>query len=165
MHSLPWITIFKNSWGDLPMIFIRDFVTRENHWQITPLVTKISLFTVIHALFFMYHIRQTSCIVCQSLCEVNLYRPTSFIYWHTSCRLTHLIRFYMYTWTVCYRSGLFSVWTSIAFNRADVLSIPTRIFYRGVPGFATDCPCGVWCRGLTTCPPVCWSTFWKSSLK
>ena len=25
------------------------------------------------------------------------------------------------------------------------------MFYRGVPGFATDCPCGVWCRGLTTC--------------
>ena len=27
----------------------------------------------------------------------------------------------------------------------------TRIFYRGVSGFATDCPCGVLCRGLTTC--------------
>ena len=27
----------------------------------------------------------------------------------------------------------------------------TRIFYGGVPGFATDCHCGVWCRGLTTC--------------
>ena len=27
----------------------------------------------------------------------------------------------------------------------------TRIVYRGVPGFATDAPCGVWCRGLTTC--------------
>ena len=26
-----------------------------------------------------------------------------------------------------------------------------RIFYSGVPGFATDCPCGVWCHGLTTC--------------
>ena len=25
----------------------------------------------------------------------------------------------------------------------------TIIFYRGVSGFATDCPCGVWCRGLT----------------
>ena len=25
------------------------------------------------------------------------------------------------------------------------------IFYSGVPGFATDCPCVVWCRGLTTC--------------
>ena len=24
------------------------------------------------------------------------------------------------------------------------------IFCRGVSGFATDCPCGVWCRGLTT---------------
>ena len=29
-------------------------------------------------------------------------------------------------------------------------TIPTRIFYRGVPAFATDCPCGGWCRGLTT---------------
>ena len=27
----------------------------------------------------------------------------------------------------------------------------TRIFYRGVSGFATDCPRGVWCRGLPTC--------------
>ena len=27
----------------------------------------------------------------------------------------------------------------------------TWIFFRGVSGFATDCPCGVWCRGLTTC--------------
>ena len=26
--------------GDLPMIFIRDFVTRENVWQSTSLVTK-----------------------------------------------------------------------------------------------------------------------------
>ena len=35
------------------MIFTRDFVTRENHWQTTPLVTKKSLFTVTHALFFI----------------------------------------------------------------------------------------------------------------
>ena len=27
----------------------------------------------------------------------------------------------------------------------------TWILCRGVSGFATDCPCGVWCRGLTTC--------------
>ena len=25
------------------------------------------------------------------------------------------------------------------------------ILYRGVPGFATDCPCSVWCGGLTNC--------------
>ena len=30
-------------------------------------------------------------------------------------------------------------------------SYSTCIFCRGVSGFATDCPCGVWCRGLTTC--------------
>ena len=27
----------------------------------------------------------------------------------------------------------------------------TWIFCRGGSGFATDCPCGVWCRELTTC--------------
>ena len=32
-----------------------------------------------------------------------------------------------------------------------MFSFSTRVFYRGVPGFATDCPCGVWWRGLTTC--------------
>ena len=30
-------------------------------------------------------------------------------------------------------------------------SYSTWIFCRGVSGFATDCPSGVWCRGLTTC--------------
>ena len=38
-------------------------------------------------------------------------------------------------------------WTSLCH-----IYILTRIFYRGVSGFATDCPCGVWGRGLTTCP-------------
>ena len=43
----------------------------------------------------------------------------------------------------------------------------TWIFCRGVSGFATDCPCDVWCRGLTICllhvGPR--STFWKSNSK
>ena len=30
-------------------------------------------------------------------------------------------------------------------------SYSTWIFCRGVSGFTTDCPCDVWCRGLTTC--------------
>ena len=30
-------------------------------------------------------------------------------------------------------------------------SYSTWIFCRGVSGFATECPCGVWCRGLNTC--------------
>ena len=70
IHSLPWITIFghswgdlpickfasPHSWGDLPMIFTRYFVTRGNHWQITSLVTKV----VIHGnscimFYFLQH--------------------------------------------------------------------------------------------------------------
>ena len=30
-------------------------------------------------------------------------------------------------------------------------SYPTCIICRGVSGFATECPCVVWCHGLTTC--------------
>ena len=30
-------------------------------------------------------------------------------------------------------------------------SYSTWVFCRKVSGFATDCPCGVWCRGLPTC--------------
>ena len=32
-----------------------------------------------------------------------------------------------------------------------MFTFPTGIFYMGDPGFATDCPCSVWCRRLTTC--------------
>ena len=47
-------------------------------------------------------------------------------------------------------------------------SYSTFIFCRGVSSFATDCPCGVCCRGLTTCllydgPPF--GNLWKSIFK
>ena len=32
-----------------------------------------------------------------------------------------------------------------------MITFSTGIFYRRVPGFATDCPCRVLCRGLSTC--------------
>ena len=51
-------------------------------------------------------------------------------------------------------------------------SYSTWIFCRGVSGFATDCTCDVWCRGLTTCllhvgPPFgnrFWNTSWAVGL-
>ena len=40
----------------------------------------------------------------------------------------------------------------ICFHHYYVMFIfPSRIFFRGFPDFATDCPCNVWCRWLTTC--------------
>ena len=38
------------------MIFTRDFATRENHWQISSFVTQNSLFTVTHALLYIFSI-------------------------------------------------------------------------------------------------------------
>ena len=44
-----------------------------------------------------------------------------------------------------------SNWICYLGTRYLIFTFPTRIFYRGVPEFATYCPC--------------WSTLWKSSLK
>ena len=41
---------------------------------------------------------------------------------------------------------------SYSSHHAVMFTFPTRIFYRAVPGFAIDCPCGVWCREFTTSP-------------
>ena len=38
------------------MISMSDEVTSENHWQITSLVTKKSLFMVTNVLFFLLHV-------------------------------------------------------------------------------------------------------------
>ena len=43
----------------------------------------------------------------------------------------------IFDWT-CY------LWTSFCHGYISI-----RIFYRGSPGFATDCPWGIWCHGLT----------------
>ena len=43
-----------------------------------------------------------------------------------------------------------------------MFTFPTRMFYRGVPCFANEWRLVPWIYHL---PPVCWSTFWKSSLK
>ena len=50
-------------------------------------------------------------------------------------------------WTLSLNIGL-NLFPSDSFV---MFTSPASIFYRGAPGFATDCPCGVRCRGLTTC--------------
>ena len=44
-----------HEWGDLPIIFTCDEVTRENHWQIASRVTPKSLFMVTNVLIYFLH--------------------------------------------------------------------------------------------------------------
>ena len=70
--------------------------------------------------------------------------------------------------TILHLPGCFCPWTffqNIGFNMVPldpfIIKLPCRIsksnsystwiFCRGVSGFAMDCRCDVWCRGLTTC--------------
>ena len=69
------------------MIFTRDFVTRENHWQIASLVTQKSLFTVTHALFFItcspFRAHTEPLMLANrlmSLSNINMYMTCIFVY-------------------------------------------------------------------------------------
>ena len=70
MHELLWIMIFwsqvrwfangfqewrSHKWKLLANHLTSDFVTPENHWQITWLITKSSLFTLTNVLFYFLH--------------------------------------------------------------------------------------------------------------
>ena len=72
-----------HSWCDLPMIFTRDFVTRENHWQIASLVTQKSLFTVTH----LYHCLR--CLTCMHLGLNSMYcvKETYAVYHTKNCNI------------------------------------------------------------------------------
>ena len=80
-----------------------------------------------------------------------------------------LCRFYIWTkqYKLCGNTRYFPTSEKNRNQSCKVLHINpqhqfnTRIFDRGVPGFATDCPCGVWWRGLTTCPLYIGPLFWN----
>ena len=98
IHSLPWITIFGHSWGDLPMIFTHDFVTRENHWQITSLVTKK---IVIHGnsciILYIFIISLWNC----SQLKASLMIVNNDAWWHQAI-----------TWTNVDQNAIWHHWTT-----------------------------------------------------
>ena len=58
--------------------------------------------------------------------------------------------------TIPHLPGCFCPWTFFEKHGANgplyvTSSYSSWKFCRGVSGFATDCPCGVWCHGLATC--------------
>ena len=55
INNNAWVTVnndfLGHEWGDLPMIFTRDEIKGENHWQIAPRVAQQSWFTVTNVFF------------------------------------------------------------------------------------------------------------------
>ena len=47
--------LFVHSWGDLPIIFTRDCITRDNYRRIIPRVSKNSLFMATHTSFYLLY--------------------------------------------------------------------------------------------------------------
>ena len=67
--------------------------------------------------------------------------------------LEHACCYFVFPCNRCNKEH-FELWALnfITFGLLHVMSrFSPGIFYMGIHGFATDCPCGVWCRVLTTC--------------
>ena len=97
-------------------------------------------------------------MACPFRTLVVLYRMFPFII--CLILMNYLMEFYFIGFVNAHLPGCFCPWTfrlNIGLNTSPsdslcvIFKFPSRIFCRRVPGFATDCPCGVWCRGLTTC--------------
>ena len=84
-----------------------------------------------------------------------------FTRWMPTYSISLNIYMYMY---IMFR-GMFTILSEYRIQHGAIgplyvtSSYSTWIYGRGVPCLATDCPCDVWCRGLTTCllhvgPPV-----------
>ena len=94
----------------------------------------------------------------------SIYHGSVIQYWR-SCTPSRSIGLYFWgvrgSWAVCHFlfslvQGLDLLWEYRIQHGANgpldvTSSYSTWIFCRGVSGFATDCPCDVWYRGLTTC--------------
>ena len=78
------------------------------------------------------------------LCELCSRLSVTKYFWFCKCTtpwMFPLLEIFLEYWIEHVSLGLIYVMSTF----------PTKILYRGVSGIATDCPCGVWCRELTTC--------------
>ena len=125
-----------------------------------------------HALAIEYHIyiwQVSPQLSCGDTCQIWMWSKESNRYF---CKIENFAcgeisqRSFSnpHTWTLSLNIGL-NMLPSDSIVSCQ-FRISTRIFYTWVPGFATICPSGVWCRGLTTCPLYAGPLFfWKSILK
>ena len=123
---------------------------RPGSWVCAVLVLSViicSFYCFIHRdLFhhdFQYHIGTINGIFMVILFILNhtFMLPLTKYFWLCKCATPWMFP----TLTLSFNIGLTFELLYVVFT------FRTRLFYRGVPGFTIDCPCGVWCRGLTTC--------------
>ena len=70
-----------------------------------------------------------------------------------SVNMLFLFSYYAPPWVFLPLDILFDYWIKYVTPGliCAMFRFSTRIFYRWIQGFATGCPCGIWCRWLTTC--------------
>ena len=138
-------------------VMVRDPFTNTNSvkyylgWPLFPVL--IYLYIYIYALLYEFcFLWFTNCIL---LSDDNSWIPGCL--WLLTFVLNNTLILSIRCSTIPHLPRCFCPWTffqNIGFNIGPLyvpFSYSTWIFCRAVSGFATDCPCDIWCRGLTTC--------------
>ena len=85
MNLAIWVAInnnfFGHEWGDLPVIFMSEEVTSENHRQYTSQVTKKLLFKVMIVLFYFLH----AVLYLEHTIPLHTIIDRSFRHWRYGC--------------------------------------------------------------------------------
>ena len=127
----------------------RTYIQRESH----SVLAKLHPITIYRIVFLgSARLNATFCFLSFTNC-VLLFDKSLILgsLWPLVFVLNNTLILGIWCSTTPHFPGCFYPWTffeNIGFN--TVLT-HLLIFCRGVSGFATDCPCDVWCRGLTTC--------------
>ena len=126
-------------------------------WPLFSSRSSVLIYIYIYMLFYMSSVFFGLPIVSCSLMINNSLIPGCL--WILAFVLNNTLILRIWCSTIPHLPGCFCPWTffqNIGFNMVPSdpcmsHSYSTWIFCRGVSGFATDCSCDVWCRGLTTC--------------
>ena len=143
-----WVGWFVSSWWPL-------FPSRRCVLIYIYIYTMLSLYEFCYRayIYVFFGLPIVSCSMTNSLILGCL--------WPSVLVLNNTLILGIWCSAISHLPGCFCPWTffqNIGFNMHGAIgplyvtsSNSTWIFCRGVSGFATDCPCNVWSRGLTTC--------------
>ena len=151
----------------------------SSYWPLFPSRSSVLIYIYIYIYALLYEFCFLWFTNCVLLSDDNSLMPGCL--WLLAFVLNNTLILGIWCSTIPHLPGCFCPWTffqNIGFNMVPSDPFMSHLATQ-LSGFATDCPCDVWCRGLTTCvlhvgPPfgnrflnTSWAvglTYWKAYL-
>ena len=126
-------------------------------WHLFPSRSCVLIYTYIYIYInaLLYELCSLWFTNCVLLSDDNSFIPGCL--WLLAFVLNNTLILSIWCSTIPHLPGCFCPWTDYRIQHGAIGPLYVTSSYsiwiscRGISGFATDCPCDVWCRGLSTC--------------